>query len=374
MFGEPVFRYTVDQAIQDGFLVDYQAVSIHSDIRLKGAFLKPGEHVGHIDSETGAEIFDELEDEREFSSAEIEQKITAPDSHRKIVQEIAKYAQQHLTETGRFPKTLIFAVNDLPHASHADRVVRICREVFAQGDDFVQKITGNPNVDRPLQRIREFRNRPNPQVVVTVDMLSTGVDIPALEFIVFLRPVKSRILWEQMLGRGTRRCDDIHKSHFTIFDCFDGTLIEYFKNVSAFHVEALQTEAVPLAQVIENIYQNVDRDYNIKVLVRRLRRIEKDMSGEARENFGTFIADGDIGRFVAELPARIKAVRRHPQAAPQRDIPGPAPQLPPRQAHVPCRVRAARQRVVSDEVPGRRRLPQARRLSQQLCPIRQGES
>lgn len=307
MFGDPAFRYTVDQAIQDGYLVDYQAVAIHSAIRLKGAFLKPGEHVGHVDSETGQEVFDELEDEREFPSTEIEQKITSPDSNRKIVQEIAKYARQHETETGRFPKTLIFAVNDLPHTSHADQLVRICRDVFAQGDEFVQKITGNPNVDRPLQRIREFRNRPNPKVVVTVDMLSTGVDIPCLEFIVFLRPVKSRILWEQMLGRGTRRCDDIHKSHFTIFDCFDGTLIEYFKNVSAFQVEALQTEAVPLAQVIENIYQNVDRDYNVKVLVRRLRRIEKDMSGEAREKFAAFVADGDIGRFATELPGRVKA-------------------------------------------------------------------
>ena len=72
--------------------------------------------------------------------------------------------------------------------------VHVCRAVFNQGDDFVKKITGNPNVDRPLQRIREFRNRPNPKIVVTVDMLSTGVDIPALEFIVFLRLVKSRIL------------------------------------------------------------------------------------------------------------------------------------------------------------------------------------
>jgi superfamily II DNA or RNA helicase len=96
----------------------------------------------------------------------------------------------------------------VPHTSHADQLVKICRDVFKQGDAFVQKITGNPNVDRPLQRTREFRNRPQPKVVVTVDMLSTGVDIPALEFIVFLRPVKSRILWEQMLGRGTRRCAD----------------------------------------------------------------------------------------------------------------------------------------------------------------------
>jgi type I restriction enzyme R subunit len=89
----------------------------------------------------------------------------------------------------------------------------------------VQKITGH--VDRPLQRIREFRNRQLPGIVVTVDMLSTGVDIPDLEFIVFLSPVKSRILFEQMLGRGTRKgehCPD--KSHFVVFDCFGGTLLE----------------------------------------------------------------------------------------------------------------------------------------------------
>ncbi len=306
-FGEPIYRYSVEQAIQDGFLVDYDAVSIHSEVKLKGAFLKPGESVGMVDTTTGEEIFDQLEDERQFPSSEIEQKITAPESNRKIIQEIAKYAHAHEERTGHFPKILIFAVNDLPHTSHADQLVRLCREVFNQGDEFVQKITGNPNVDRPLQRIREFRNRPNPKVVVSVDMLSTGVDIPALEFIVFLRPVKSRILWEQMLGRGTRRCPEINKTHFTIFDCFGGSLIEYFKDVSAFKVEPLQKEAVPLAQVIENIWNNVERDYNVRVLVRRLQRIEKDMSGEARELFAHYIEDGDMGRFAASLPKRIKS-------------------------------------------------------------------
>jgi type I restriction enzyme R subunit len=306
-FGEPIFRYTVDQGVQDGCLVDYDAISIHSDVRLNGAFLKPGESVGMVDTATGEEVFDQLEDERQFISTEIEQKITAPESNRKIIQEIAKYAYRHEERTGHFPKILIFAVNDLPHTSHADQLVRLCREVFNQGDQFVQKITGNPNVDRPLQRIREFRNRPNPKIVVSVDMLSTGVDIPALEFIVFLRPVKSRILWEQMLGRGTRRCPDINKTNFTIFDCFDGSLIEYFKDATAFKVDPLQKEAVPLPQVIENIWNNVDRDYYVRILVRRLQRIEKDMSGEARQKFAQYIQDGDMGQFAASLPQRIKA-------------------------------------------------------------------
>jgi len=97
--------------------------------------------------------------------------------------------------------------------------------------------------------------------------------------------VKSRILWVQMLGRGTLLCPEIHKTHFTIFDCFNGTLIEYFRNATDFNVEPPRREPLPIERVIENIYQNVDRDYHVRVLVKRLRRIEKDMSGEAREKF-----------------------------------------------------------------------------------------
>lgn len=304
-FRDIVYRYATEQAILDGFLVDYDAVRINSNVRMNGAFLKEGEQVGIVDTGTGKVIYDALEDEREFSSAEIEQKITSPESNRKIIEEIADYARRHEGETGRFPKTLIFAVNDLPFTSHADQLVQICREVFGKGDDFVQKITGSKSVDRPLQKIREFRNRPNPKVVVSVDMLTTGVDIPSLEFIVFLRPVKSRILWVQMLGRGTRRCDPINKSKFVIFDCFNGTLIEYFKNTTDFDI-SLQKEAVSLPHVIENIYQNIDREYNIKVLVKRLRRIEKEMGGEAREKFSAYIPDGDIGKFASELSDKIK--------------------------------------------------------------------
>src|SRR5207253_4218030 len=157
------------------------------------------------------------------------------------------------------------------------------------------------------QRIREFRNRPYPGIVVTVDMLSTGVDIPALEFLVFLRPVKSRILWEQMLGRGTRKCLDINKSHFTVFDCFDGSLIEYFRNASAFTVEPPEKPHRTIAEVIEDIWQNRDRTYNTRCLVKRIQRIEKEISGEGRADFAAFIEGGDLARFAQELPAKLTA-------------------------------------------------------------------
>ncbi len=218
--------------------------------------------------------------------------------------ELKRYADAHEAEHGRFPKTLIFAANDLPHTSHADQLVDQARDIFGQGDPFVAKITGR--VDRPLRRIREFRNRAKPGIVVTVDLLTTGVDIPDLEFLVFLRPVKSRILFEQMLGRGTRlgeRATD--KDRFVVFDCFDGTLVEYFAGTTGITAEPLEGDGKSVAQIVEEVWQNKDRAYNTKRLVRRLRRIDKNMSGDARDRFARFIDDGDVGHFAKQLPSLL---------------------------------------------------------------------
>jgi type I restriction enzyme R subunit len=304
-FKDVVFRYEYQRAVQEGFLVDYDVVTVKSDVKMKGVFLTEGEQIGVIDPTSGAEKLDQVEDERRFDTSEIEQKVTAPDSNRKILEEIRGYALEHEARYGRFPKTLFFAVNDLPHTSHADNLVEIARDVFGQGDAFVQKITGR--VDRPLQRIREFRNRPEPHVVVSVDMLTTGVDIPDLEYIVFLRPVKSRILFEQMLGRGTRKGEKFpDKSHFTVFDCFDGTLLQYFRKATAITAEPPEKEIRTIKQIIEDVWSNKDRDYNIRCLVRRLQRIDKEMSGEARDLFAAYIPNGDIAGYAAGLANNLR--------------------------------------------------------------------
>lgn len=305
-FNDVVYRYEYARAVREGFLVDYDVVTVKSDVRMRGVFLKEGERVSVVDPETGVQKLDELEDQRDFEPSEVERRVTSPDSNRKILAELRKYADEHEKKYGRFPKTLIFADNDLPHTSHADQLVDFAVDTFGRGQSFVRKITGR--VDRPLQRIREFRNRPEPGIVVSVDLMSTGVDIPDLEFIVFLRQVKSRILFEQMLGRGTRKGEKfLDKSHFTVFDCFDGTLLAYFRTATAITAEPPDKPTRTIADVIDDIWANRDRDYNIRVLVRRLQRIDKEMAGEARDLFAAFgLADGDVGRYARELPANLR--------------------------------------------------------------------
>lgn len=303
-FKHKVYEYPYERAVRDGYLVDYNVVSIRSEVRMNGLFLKEGENVEVVDPTTGTSKLDTIEDERQFETTEIERKVTAPESNRKIVEEIRKYALEHEERLGRFPKTLIFAVNDLPHTSHADQLVDLARDAFGRGDAFAAKITGR--VDRPLQRIREFRNRPNPGIAVTVDLLTTGVDIPDLEYIVFLRPVKSRILFEQMLGRGTRKGEKYpDKSHFTVFDCFDGTMLAYFKKATGITAEPPVKPTRTIKEVVDDIWANKDRDYNIGCLVKRLQRVDKEMSGQGRDAFAVWVPDGDLAKFARELPGKL---------------------------------------------------------------------
>jgi type I restriction enzyme R subunit len=144
--------------------------------------------------------------------------------------------------------------------------------------------------------------------VVTVDLLSTGVDVPDIECIVFLRPVKSRILFEQMLGRGTRKGEHFpDKSHFTVFDCFDGSLVEFFKNSTSMTAEPPAKPTRTIKEIVDDIWDNRDRDYNARCLVKRMQRIDKEMSGEARDDFEAFgIPDGNLAKYASQLPSQLR--------------------------------------------------------------------
>ena len=118
-------------------------------------------------------------------------------------------------------KTLIFCATDL----HADMVKRLLDEAFkalyddAYNEAAVRKITGQS--DKVKQLIRHYKNERYPNIAITVDLLTTGIDVPKIGNLVFLRRIRSRILFEQMLGRATRRCDDIGKTVFRIYDPVD---------------------------------------------------------------------------------------------------------------------------------------------------------
>jgi type I restriction enzyme, R subunit len=215
IFGPPVFSYSYREAVVDGYLVDYEPpLQIHTELSSTGMTWKVGEEV---------KLYNAERSQIELFKAPDEIKLTVEDFNRKVITRaynaaVCSYLAQELDPSGK-RKTLIFCISK----DHADLVVDVLKEAFATQygsveDDAVIKITGD--ADKPLELIRRFKNERLPNVAVTVDLLTTGIDVPEICNLVFLRQVTSRILFDQMLGRATRLCDfdGEPKDSFRVFD------------------------------------------------------------------------------------------------------------------------------------------------------------
>ena len=273
IFGAPVFKYTYCEAVIDGYLVDHDPPHrLKTKLGEEGIHYTKGEIITTCDSVTGELINSELlEDELSFDIDNFNRQVVNDNFNRVVLEEISNYINPE-----GLGKTLIFAVNDM----HADLIVHILKEIFSQrgvDNDAIMKITGSiGDKRRVLDAIRRFKNERFPNIVVTVDLLTTGVDVPKIDTLVFMRRVKSRILFEQMLGRATRLCPEIDKTHFKIFDAVD--VYNALEPVSEMKpVVANVTET--FAQLLERL-ETLDDDKAVQNLVNqiivRLRRRKLD--------------------------------------------------------------------------------------------------
>ncbi|KEQ18535.1 type I restriction-modification system endonuclease [Endozoicomonas numazuensis] len=217
IFGRPVYTYSYREAVADDWLIDHEPpIRYITKLTEQGIQFEKGETVTAIDTQTGEVVTEELEDELNFDVDAFNRKVITPDFNRviceQLVQELDPFSQE---------KTMIFCVTD----RHADRVKEQLDTAFKAlyGDEYKQaavaKITGQS--DEVDKLIRRYKNETYPNIAITVDLLTTGIDVPKICNLVFLRRVKSRILYEQMVGRATRRCDEIGKTVFRIYDPVD---------------------------------------------------------------------------------------------------------------------------------------------------------
>ncbi len=216
IFGKPVYSYSYQQAVLDNYLVDHDAPTIiKTKLSQEGIHFKKGAEIDLFDQSSESIKSEKLPDNMNFEVKDFNKRVITESFNRVVCDYLAQNClNPNDLELG---KTLIFAATD----SHADMVVRLLKESFKNAgnpvdDDAIEKITGS--IRHPNNEIKLFKNEKNPNIAVTVDLLTTGVDVPEITNLVFLRRVQSRILYEQMLGRATRLCPEIHKSVFNIYD------------------------------------------------------------------------------------------------------------------------------------------------------------
>jgi len=217
IFGKPVYTYSYREAVADDWLIDHEPpIRYETLLTRNGIKFEKGKPVEVINTQTGEIDTTELEDELNFEVDAFNRRVISENFNQVICEQLV----QELDPFGD-EKTMIFCATDL----HADMVKRLLDDAFkdlyngSYNEAAVAKITGQS--DKVNQLIRRYKNETYPSIAITVDLLTTGIDVPRICNLVFLRRVRSRILYEQMIGRATRRCDEIGKTVFRIYDPVD---------------------------------------------------------------------------------------------------------------------------------------------------------
>ena len=303
IFGQPVYKYTYREAVIEGYLVDHDAPhELKTKLSKDGIHYKAGDTVTIYDPVTGEITNSELlDDELNFDIEKFNRQVITEPFNRTVLTEIARDIDPETPEEQG--KTLIYAVDD----QHADMIVKILKEIYAEtgvDNEAVMKITGSVgggNKKKVQEVIKRFKNERYPSIAVTVDLLTTGIDVPEITTLVFMRRVKSRILFEQMLGRATRLCPDIHKTHFEIYDpvgVYDS--LEEVNTMKPVVVNPTTT----FTQLLDGleVMEDEKRVQNqINQIIAKLQRKKRDMDSKAMEHFISMSGGKDPTQFIVEI-------------------------------------------------------------------------
>lgn len=215
----PTFAYEYDQAVIEGYLVPFRAHHAQTRFQIEG--IHGAELPEPAQQQLRAEGLDPSD--IDFSGTELERKVTNRDTLRLQATEIFESA--YAEPDGNLPgKTIIFALSH----KHAKRLWEVFSELYEQFPGIAEVI--DSYMERPQSLINRFRDESMPRIAISVDMLDTGIDVPTVTNLIFLKPVFSRIKFWQMVGRGTRLvetpdavrawCPKGSKTSFRILDFF----------------------------------------------------------------------------------------------------------------------------------------------------------
>ncbi|MEM2351459.1 MAG: DEAD/DEAH box helicase family protein [Thermoproteota archaeon] len=213
-FGEPVYNYPMRQGIEDGFLAPCEIIRVFTNIDKAGVLniVEARSQGAKIEVPRGVEL------KEYYTAEEFEREITLPDRTRRICEHLAKI----LESTGPKGKTAIFCVSQTHAAEVAKELNNYFAPLFGASNYAVRVVTDEPYAHEVLKDFKDSE-KDFPVVTTTVDLLSTGVDMPPVRNIVFLKHIDSKVVFHQIIGRGARIDDASRKFTFRIVDYTNAT-------------------------------------------------------------------------------------------------------------------------------------------------------
>lgn len=288
---------------------------IDTEISQKGAHIKAQQHVERRERLTRKRRWEMQDQDETYAASQLDRAIVNPDQIRTVIRAFRDKLPEIFPGRQEAPKTLIFAKTD----SHADDIIQMVREEFAEGNDFCKKITYQATED-PKSVLAQFRNGYNPRVAVTVDMIATGTDVKPLECLLFMRDVRSKNYFEQMKGRGTRTLDadslkkvtpsaKSAKTHYVIVDAVGVT-----KSCKTASQPLITKPTVPLKDLATGVMMGVRDDDTVSSLVGRLARLERQLDEKEQERVKQAAGGVPLQAIVHQLMDAIDADRIEQEA------------------------------------------------------------
>ena len=335
-FNHMVMEYGHEQAVADRVNVDFDVFRIRTEITESGGTV-PADFVTEFrDRETRQLRLEKVDEDIDYSAAELDRKVVAPDQIRTVVKTLKAslpeiFEDRERDEEGllkHIPKTLIFAKDD----SHADDIVQVVRQEFGLSNEGAVKITyrSGDSGNKPEDLLQQFRTNYPTRIAVTVDMIATGTDVKPIECVVFMRMVRSRNFFEQMKGRGVRVIDNNDLRAVTP----DAKVKDRFVIVDAVGVtDAGLHDTVPLERkkgvsfdrLLNQVGLGSTDEAVVSSVASRLARLNRRITAEDRATVEQ-VAGVALDDLVRQITDALNPDRQHEEAAAAHGTDDPTPE------------------------------------------------
>jgi type I restriction enzyme R subunit len=297
-----VSEYRHEEAVADGVNVGYDTYLIETEITKQGSKLFADLWVDKRDRLTRRMRWDQLDEDVTYRGNDLDRDVVNPSQIRNVIKTFRDKLPEIFPARDEVPKTLIFAKTD----SHADDIIKIVREEFAEENAFCKKVTYKASED-PKSMLTSFRNDYYPRIAVTVDMIATGTDVKPLECLLFMRDVRSKNYFEQMKGRGTRTLsyDDLkkvtpsthtNKTGFVIVDA-----VGVSKSLKTDSRPLERKKSVPLKDLLQAALMGHCDEDTYTSLANRLAKLEQQITPQERKKFKELTGGKSINTLVHNL-------------------------------------------------------------------------
>ena len=283
--GVPTYGYDLAQAVKDGYLVDFMSV----ETTLK--FIEQGIVYDDLSEEDRQEYEDTFEDENgelpeSIASSALNEWVFNEDTIREVLHVLMTNGLK-IDYGSKIGKTIVFARNH----THAEKILEVFGKEYPHLNGYAKVIDNYMTYAQSA--IDEFSDpKKLPQIVISVDMLDTGIDVPEVLNLVFFKKVMSKAKFWQMIGRGTRLCpglmDGEDKKKFYIFD-FCGNFEFFRMNKDRPTADMMALQGALFSLQFEISYKLQDLQYQTERLIAYRNALVQHMSGKVqelnRENF-----------------------------------------------------------------------------------------